>query len=405
MRSPRILYVSQHWPHRATYASELRALNIARALQECGQLEIIVVDGEGKAEEWNEWPHKEFKVACSFPVRLHRNQSLDQKLRWTLDPRSNYPHGFGVDHKAVRQAMTMAEQFDLVWFCKLPTANAFPTWEWPHSVVDIDDVPSTYALSVLQTETKLLGRLSTARRVFGWARRERILGERFTVLAVCSDADKRYLENLGLNAPLHVIPNGYSQPSVVPIRKLAAPPRIGFIGNFAYEPNLEGIKWFAKECWPQIKRRIPDVRLRLAGRDSDGPLKPAGADIDGLGWIADADDEIATWSAMVVPIRRGAGTRGKIAHSLSLKCPIVSTRLGAHGYQFTNGCEVYLADSAEDFANVCVRAIRHPAEAAAMAERAWELFLDDWTWEAIKPRIWAAVEDCLRLSAERRRAK
>jgi glycosyltransferase involved in cell wall biosynthesis len=396
--------VSHYWPHRATSASELRALNIARVLQECGQLEIIVVDGEGKAEEWNEWPDKEFKVACGFPVRLQPTESLGQKLRWTFDPRSNYPHGFGVDHKAVRQVMSMAEQFDLVWFCKLRTANAFPTWEWPRSVVDIDDVPSTYERSVLQTETRLRRRLSTARRIFGWVLRERLLSERFTVLAVCSKADKRYLENLGLNSPLHVIPNGYSRPSVPPIRKLATPPRIGFIGLFDYEPNLEGITWFAKECWPQIKRQVPDVRLRLVGRDSDGPLKPPGADIDGLGWVADAADEIATWSAMVVPIRRGAGTRGKIAHSLSLKCPVVSTRLGAHGYQFTDGCEVYLADSAEEFANVCIQAIRHPAEAAAMAERAWQLFLDNWTWEAIRPRIWAAVEDCLRLSAEPRKA-
>jgi glycosyltransferase involved in cell wall biosynthesis len=107
---------------------------------------------------------------------------------------------------------------------------------------------------------------------------------------------------------------------------------------------------------------------------------------------------------MVVPIRLGAGTRGKIAHALSLKCPVVSTRLGAHGYQFTNGREAYLADSAKEFADACVQAIRQPAEAAAMAERAWQLFLDQWTWEAIKPSIWAAVDDCLRQSTVRREA-
>jgi glycosyltransferase involved in cell wall biosynthesis len=184
---------------------------------------------------------------------------------------------------------------------------------------------------------------------------------------------------------------------------LATPPRIGFIGILDYEPNIEAAKWFATQCWARIKHEIPGVRLRLLGRYSDGPSKPPGDDIDGLGWVADADAEIATWSAMIVPIRRGAGTRGKIAHGLSLKCPIVSTTLGAYGYQFTHGREAYLADSAEDFANACVRAIRRPAEAAAIADRAWQLFLEKWTWEAVRPRIWNAVEDCLRLSTGPRR--
>ena len=171
-----------------------------------------------------------------------------------------------------------------------------------------------------------------------------------------------------------------------------------------YDPNLEGINWFANECWPQIKREVPDARLRLVGRYSDGPLKPPGPDIDGLGWVPDAAAEIATWSAMVVPILRGAGTRGKIAHSFSLKCPIVSTPLGAYGYEIADGREAYLAESAQDFAKACVRAIRHPAEAAELAERAWQKFIENWSWEAIRPRIWATVDDCLQRSAGLRKS-
>jgi hypothetical protein len=31
-----------------------------------------------------------------------------------------------------------------------------------------------------------------------------------------------------------------------------------------------------------------------------------------------------------------------------------------------------------------------------MAERAWKVFEEKWTWEAIAPRVHAAAEDCLR---------
>ena len=395
----RILYLTPYWPHRATSASEVRALHVARALRERGDVEIVVVGGEGAEDEWMAWPEKEFSVACSFPVATKASCGLYQKLAETFDPRRHYPDSYGAEQKAMRQVQMIAQEFDVIWFCKLRTADNFPTWAWPRSVVDIDDLPSIYERSVLRTEAGVRKRISSARRLVSVMRREKLLSERFNVLVVCSEADKHYLQKWKIRTPLHVVPNGYSSPPDSPVRRLAEPPRIGFIGIFDYGPNLDGITWFAKECWSRIKHEIPGVRLRLLGRSSDGPAKPAGDDIDGLGWVADADAEIATWSAMIVPIRFGAGTRGKIAHGLSLKCPIVSTTLGAYGYQFTDGREAYLADSAQDFGNACVRAIRQPAEAAAIADRAWQLFLEKWTWEAVRPRIWDAVEDCLRLNS------
>jgi hypothetical protein len=99
---------------------------------------------------------------------------------------------------------------------------------------------------------------------------------------------------------------------------------------------------------------------------------------------------------MVVPLRVGAGTRIKIAHGFSQKCPVVSTTLGAYGYGAVDGEEMRIADSAEAFSAACVQAIREPEKTAQMADRAWRQFLDKWTWEAIRPQVWAAAEDCLR---------
>ena len=98
---------------------------------------------------------------------------------------------------------------------------------------------------------------------------------------------------------------------------------------------------------------------------------------------------------MIVPIRIGAGTRGKIAHAFGRKCPVVSTTLGAYGYEVTDMREIILADSPAAFARACVTTIQEPALAAEIAERAWQRFLQQWTWEAIRPRVWAAAEDCL----------
>jgi hypothetical protein len=109
-RALRILYLSPYWPHRATYASEVRALNVARALRECGRLEVVVVGGEGAGEEWMASPHKEFELACSVPVRSQPRQGFRQKLRSALDPRSSYPDGYGVDQTALQQVLTIGSR-------------------------------------------------------------------------------------------------------------------------------------------------------------------------------------------------------------------------------------------------------------------------------------------------------
>ena len=139
--------------------------------------------------------------------------------------------------------------------------------------------------------------------------------------------------------------------------------------------------------------------MRLVGNGSDGALKPAGPDIDGLGWVANVAQEIATWTLMVLPLKTGAGTRVKLAQAFSLKCPVVSTSVGAYGYELRNGVDAALADMPEAFAYTCVRMVRHPVEAEEMATKAWWQFLKTWTWEAIAQRIWAAAESCLRINA------
>jgi len=130
------------------------------------------------------------------------------------------------------------------------------------------------------------------------------------VITVCSEDDRRYL---GPGPNVHVIPNGFVRPDSEPVRRAMTAPLLGFIGTFEYAPNAGGVRWFVDHCWPLIRDRIPGARLRLIGRGSDGPEGPKGDGIEALGWVADPTVEIATWSAMVVPVRTSAGTRIKIA--------------------------------------------------------------------------------------------
>ncbi len=393
--STRILYVTRVWP--SENGCYLRSLNVLRALQQIGPVEVVALDDGATAPD--AVSRSEFDVAHFLDVRPQPNKGLLDKLRWTVDPRRLYPNGWAVRDEATRGILARLTSFDLVWFSTLHSPDMFPVAVWPRSVVDIDDLPSTHSRSSLSVKRGLSERLLAHRNIFVWKRREKLLGQRFTVLCVCSDEDRRYLTRIGVQAPVHVIPNAFERPSAEPVRKPATPPRIGFIGFFDYLPNRDGVQWFVDQCWSRVKSAVPDARLRLVGKGSECIRTLASPDVDVLGWLPHPADEIGTWSVMVVPIRMGAGTRIKIAQAFSLKCPVVSTTLGAYGYGAVNECDMFLADTAASFSDACVRAMREPALAVEIAERAWRRYLDHWTWEAVRPRVWAAAEDCLRLRA------
>lgn len=393
---PKILFVTPFWPHRTSIGSEVRAGLALEALRQHGDVDVAVLDDGELSGDKIKGSMQAPQPPAVWRVEPKARSGWQGKLRWLLDPTLSHPFGCGVSAADVATVQMNLARYDLTWFFKLRSPLMFPTVRWPRAVLDIDDVPSTYERAILDGELKLPARLQAWARWWSWRRRERHLGEWFDGLTVCSPGDRTYLQQLGVRTDIKVIPNGVTRPLVEPLRNPTEPPRIGFIGLFSYPPNHKGIAWFARECWPRIKAQIPDARLRLVGRGSEAEFRPAGPDIDGLGWVADPTEEISTWSASVVPIHLGAGTRVKIAQGFSQKCPIVSTTLGAYGYKVRDGEELLLADSPEAFANACVRLMREPSIGNQLAERAWQRFLAEWSWDAIRPQVWAAAEACLR---------
>lgn len=393
---PRILYLASSWPRGKAFGGQLRALHVGRALKHVGEVRLVVVSAEPATAETLAQSAEEFQLGDAVLTRVTPNESFFDKLRWAADPRFLNVHGCSVSPADAARVDRLCAEHDLVWILNSRTPNILGRGRWPHGHLDVDDIPSTYLRAVAQNGPRPMERWKARVQQVLSKRRERLFRHRFSTLSVCSEEDRRYL---GGGDAIHVIPNGFERPSVTPNPAPASqPPRIGFIGLYSYPPNHDGVQWFLREAWPLVRQAVPGVRFRLIGKDSDGPLKPRDPDVDVLGWVKDPAAEIDTWSAMVIPIRFGGGTRIKIADAFSRKCPVVSTSLGAFGYAVENGRQLRLADSPAEFAAACIDLVKNPREAAAMAGRAWQEFLEKWTWDAIAPRVWAAAEDCLRRS-------
>lgn len=392
---PRILFVTSHWPLAAAYGAQQRVLNIARLLARFGDLSFVIVPTEIEDKETLHRTKNEFEVRRIIrPIQVQPDKlfgKLVHRFQHEFNPAymATDPHIVSESDRLALQELI--QQHDLVWVHTIRTAHWFRMYRWPHSVLDVDDLPSRAYQSSAQLDSNPASRLANLRMAWIWHRREHTFEKRFDVLTVCSEEDRRYLN---AQDKIHVIPNCSHMFAERP-RTSPETPRIGFIGNCSFLPNEEGVTWFIREVWPTIRRKSPNAQLRLVGRASEGYLAKLGPGIVGLGWLEDPGEEIASWSAMIVPIKVGSGTRVKVAEGFARKCPVVTTTIGSFGYDVNHGKEVLLANAADDFALACLQLLSDFKLGEAMAERAYQRFLERWTWDLFENTVNTVIQECL----------
>jgi glycosyltransferase involved in cell wall biosynthesis len=384
----------------AAYGAQQRVLNIGKLLSRFGDVSFVIVPTELEDDGTVCRTKREFdvcRIIRPLPVARERPFGrLHNRLRHEFDATYMATDPYEVSEPDRSALLELSQKHDVVWVHTIRTANWFRIYRWPHSVLDVDDLQSRAYRSAAETLASPVRRLLEFRMAWIWRRRELLFPERFDVLTVCSEDDRRYL---GRSEHIYVIPNG-SHPLPTRPRVSSEPPRIGLIGNCTFTPNEEGLKWFIRDVWRRIKREFPGAQLRLVGRGSDGYLKDLGPDITGLGWLADPGDEIASWAAMIVPIKIGSGTRLKVVEGFARGCPVVATTLGAFGFEVSHGEQILLADRADDFASACNLLLRNHELGTAISEKAHKRFVERWTWDSFESTVGKVVQACLAKSDE-----
>lgn len=225
----------------------------------------------------------------------------------------------------------------------------------------------------------------TARAVPGYA----------GVVAV-SDGDARDFADLGARR-VEVVPNGaHFAPRSPP--SADGPPTLLFTGSMDHPPNRDAILWFGREAWPLVTARVADARLLVVGRgpqdELSGLARQPGVQVTGpvpqMGpWFERAHVAIA-------PLRSGGGSRLKILEALAAGRAVVSTTVGAEGLDLRPSEHLLVCDSAQDFAEACVRLLGDGVLRERLAAQGRNHAAQRYDWPALGDRFDSALENILR---------
>jgi GT2 family glycosyltransferase/glycosyltransferase involved in cell wall biosynthesis len=143
-----------------------------------------------------------------------------------------------------------------------------------------------------------------------------------------------------------------------------------FIGGFNHPPNVDGLNWFLDDVFPGVLSSIPDIRLYIVGSQMPAEIKQRASDnVVVKGFLSDEElDELYKQVMLsVVPLRFGAGVKGKVLDALDRGVPIVTTDIGAEGIPGANEL-MKLSDEPEVMAQHIVSLYGDYTEMARMSQ-------------------------------------
>jgi len=135
-----------------------------------------------------------------------------------------------------------------------------------------------------------------------------------------------------------------------------------FVGGFQHPPNIDAVRWFITEVWPQVQEELPEARFHVVGSKMPESMRAlAGNGVEIHGHVEDLSPFLDGCRISIAPLRYGAGVKGKINQAMAHGQPVVATSIAVEGMHLVDGEEVLVADTPTAFAAAIVRLYRDEA--------------------------------------------
>lgn len=169
-----------------------------------------------------------------------------------------------------------------------------------------------------------------------------------------------------------------------------------FVGGYGHPPNEDAVHWFHAKILPLIVEKNPDVQVHLVGGGAGRATQALASEVTKLhGRIDDEALQEAYKMAdiAVVPLRFGAGVKGKVVEAMANGLPVVTTDIGAEGIE-PSGRPLVIGNAPEEIAARINTLLADSSARSRLAEqgqefvrknfsraRATKILREDFSWE------------------------
>lgn len=231
---------------------------------------------------------------------------------------------------------------------------------------------------------------------------EQRIARAFDASLVVSDVERELFRKLIPDVDPVVIPNGVEVEHFTSAGDARREPHtVVFTGVMDYEPNVDGVLWFAEACWPTLRAEFPDARFLVVGNRPNAAIQA----LDGrhgitvTGFVETTPPYFDRATVAIAPLRLARGLQNKVLEAMSMGLPVVATQKAAQGLGSVPSDTLSVADDPATITAEVRRLWRDAAEARATGARAAAFVREHFLWSHMFARLDEALD---RAAAARR---
>ncbi len=356
-----ILFLTHRLPYPPDKGERIRAFHELRYLAQRHEIDLFCfADSRTSAEN-----KRALQGICrSIYVEVLKRPS--RLLRAAGNFFTGRPLSFGFFHSRkfdakVRQALCERD-YDLIFVYCSSMGNAIPFPAPAPLVVDFVDADSQ-KFKQYAAGSGSLRRWLYAREGRAVAAAEQSLGRMAALSFAVTEHDARDLREEDPKFRVEVVTNGVEIPDAPHPQDLdellELKPFALFVGTMNYPPNSDAANYFAREILPLVRQIHPELKFVIVGRDPDRQVRQL-SNIPGVvvaGAVPDVFQYFRNANVSVAPFRISQGFHNKIAESLAVGTPVITTSRAMAGIGLSEREGLFVADTAENFAGEVSRVL------------------------------------------------
>ncbi len=158
------------------------------------------------------------------------------------------------------------------------------------------------------------------------------------------------------------------------------------VANFKWMQNTEGATNLLKYVWPEIKKKVPNSMLHIAGRHSKEFINknkklitsPESVKIGNVDNPANA--YLKSW-VLVAPVKSGGGSRTKFFEAMACGLPIITTPQGIEGIEATNNKNVIVAKDYPEIIEKTIKVLSDKRTRERIGQEGKKLVTKKYSWK------------------------
>ena len=218
----------------------------------------------------------------------------------------------------------------------------------------------------------------------------------YTQLICVTERDVQTLKfKMGVETPAVAIATLRDREKITYENRKDLPGTILFFGALHNPINKDAATFAAIHLFPEIRRVCPNATLTIAGSNAGAEVECLRS-LDGVTVVHDLSTTALTeliHNARVVllPLRMGAGIKGRVIEAMEAGTPVVGTSIAAEGIPVRHGKEMIITDDPHELVRATCQILENDVLRNIISQNARSFVETEYSWK----RSYGRVHECI----------